>query len=152
MNENYRYHKKCSDNIFGQIVCRKATFVQNLARNEMSGELKRVDWILEIALTKDREKKYENTPISFSYLTNIDKFNVLIQNSHWKTKEDYDNEFKNKNILGEKRVDKFIVMDNVLGLVISLINLVDFLTVSRKFGYMLFIYFIAYIRQMPTGK
>ena len=158
MNENYRYHEKFSDNIFvlGQIVCRKTTFLQNLARNEMSRELKRVNWILKIAWTKDREKKiassFENTPISFSYLTNIDKFNMLIQNSQWKTKEDYDNEFKNENILGEKRVDKFIVIDNVLGLVINLINLVDFLTASRKFGYLLFIYFITYIHQMSTGK
>ena len=77
---------------------------------------------------------------------------MLIQNSQWKTKEDYDNEFKNENILGEKRVDKFIVIDNVLGLVINLINLVDFLTASRKFGYLLFIYFITYIHQMSTGK
>ena len=128
MNENYRYQEKFSGNIFvlGQIVSRRQR--------------------------KKIASCFENTPISFSYLTNIDKFNALIQNSQWKTKEEYDDEFKNENILGEKRVDKLIVMDNVLGLVISLINLVDFLTVSRKFGYMLFFYFIPYIRQMSTGK
>ena len=43
--------------MLGQIVCRKTNFVPNLARNEMSGELKLVDWILKMALTKDKEKK-----------------------------------------------------------------------------------------------
>ena len=89
---------------------------------------------------------FENTPISFSYLTNIEKFDVLIQNSQWKTKEDYDDEFKNEDILGERKVDKLIVMDNVLGLADKPNDFGSFFNRLQKIWiYAIFLFHILYL-------
>ena len=47
ITENYQYNAKFTDNILivGHTGCGKATFVQNLAKNKMSGKLKSVNWI-----------------------------------------------------------------------------------------------------------
>ena len=89
---------------------------------------------------------FENTPISFSYLTNIEKFDVLIQNSQWKTKEDYDDEFKNEDILGERKVGKLIVMDNVLGLADKPNDFGSFFNRLQKIWiYVIFLFHILYL-------
>ena len=89
---------------------------------------------------------FENTPISFSYLTNIEKFDVLIQNSQWKTKEDYDDEFKNEDILGERKVGKLIVMDNVLGLADKPNDFGSFFNRLQKIWiYVIFLFHVLYL-------
>ena len=56
-SKNYTYNGKFTDNIIvlGQTGCGKTTVVQNLAKNNMF-DLKSVDWISKIALSKNREE------------------------------------------------------------------------------------------------
>lgn len=53
----YKYDGKFSGNILvvGQTGCGKTTFVQKLAINNMLGNLKEVEQILKIELSKDKE-------------------------------------------------------------------------------------------------
>ena len=53
----YFYNAKFEGNILivGQTGCRKTTFVQSLAKNNMSGNVKEVYWLSKILLSKDKE-------------------------------------------------------------------------------------------------
>ena len=55
--QSYKYNSGFSNNILiiRQTGCTKTTIVQNLARNKMFGNLKSVDWISKIKLSKSRE-------------------------------------------------------------------------------------------------
>ena len=58
MNEiNYIYNGKFKGSILivGRTVCGKTTFVQNLGKNKLFGDVKEVYWISKIELSKDRE-------------------------------------------------------------------------------------------------
>ena len=52
---NYNYDTKFEGNILvvGRTGCRKRTFVQNLEKNKMFGNLKEVIWVSKILLSKD---------------------------------------------------------------------------------------------------
>ena len=54
---NYCYNAKFEGNILvvDRTGCGKTTFVQNLGKNKMSGEIKEVVWLAKIPLSKDRE-------------------------------------------------------------------------------------------------
>ena len=43
--------------VIGQTGCDKTTFVQNLAINSMFGDLKKVDWISKIELSKKERSR-----------------------------------------------------------------------------------------------
>ena len=53
----YTYDGKFEGNILimGRTGCAKTTFVQNLGKNKLFGDVKEVYWILKIELSKDRE-------------------------------------------------------------------------------------------------
>ena len=58
MNEiNYIYNGKFKGSILivGRTGCGKTTFVQNLGKNKLFGDVKEVYWISKIELSKDRE-------------------------------------------------------------------------------------------------
>ena len=54
---NYTYDAKFEGNMLvaGRTGCGKPTFVQNLGKNKMFGELTNIVWISKILLSRDRE-------------------------------------------------------------------------------------------------
>ena len=82
----------------GRTVCGKTTFVHNLGKNNLFGDISEVSWVSKIVLSEEREDI-------------IRDFNYLIQN-FMQIKSDY------VNIeLGEDMViDRLILMDDVSGL------------------------------------
>ena len=54
---NYMYDGKFEGNILvvGRTGCGKTTFVQNLGKNQMFGDIKEVLWISKISLSTERE-------------------------------------------------------------------------------------------------
>ena len=53
----YSYDGKSEGNVLvvGRTGCGKTTFVQNLARNKLFGDIKEVFWISKIGLSNERE-------------------------------------------------------------------------------------------------
>ena len=116
--------------IVGRTGCEKTTFVQNLAKNQLFGNIKEAYWISKIELSKEREENIEqcfvNQIVHFDYPNNVEDFNYL-KDGYKRHKAEYV-----ENNLGEKIIlDKLIVMDDVSGLADKFAN---FLTVSRKYG------------------
>ena len=117
-----------------------------------------VDWVSKINLTKDREDKirqcFTYTNVDFHYPNDVEELNLRIETFQ---KETYDEDKKADsdskidgdgcNIFGEnKKFDKLIVRDDVSGLADKSNNFANFLTISRKFGYIcLYIFHIIYL-------
>ena len=160
MSQNFRYDATFTDNILvlGQTGCGKTSFVQSLGKNKIFGSnLLSVDWNSKINLTKNREDEirqcFTYTNIDFHYPNDVEELNLLIETFQ---KETYDEDEKadsdskidgdDCNIFGEnKKFDKLIIMDDVSGLVNKSNDFANFLTVSRKFGYIcLYIFHIIY--------
>ena len=81
---NYNYDTKFEGNILvvGRTGCGKRTFVQNLEKNKMFGNLKEVIWVSKILLSKDWEKQIKNCfvdeKVDFKYVE-FDEFDDLLQ-------------------------------------------------------------------------
>ena len=58
MAVHYSYDGKFEGNILivGQTGCGKTMFIQNLAKNNLFGELNKMFWISKIPLSNEREK------------------------------------------------------------------------------------------------
>ena len=129
----YSYNGKFEGNILivGRTGCGKTTFVQNLAKNKLFGQITEVYSVSKIELSKERESieaSFEDQEVSFHYPNNTDDFDYLID-VFKRRKSEYVN-----NELGEKMIlDKLIVMDNVSGLAGKSDEFANFLTVSRKY-------------------
>ena len=110
-------------------------------KNKMFGEIKSVDWVSKINLSKNREKEikfyFEDSIINFHYPDNLLDFNILIEILQQETFEiGTKNDENNCNIYGENRkFEKLIVMDDAPGLADRSNEFNSFMTVSRKFGY-----------------
>ena len=96
----YSYDDSFEENILivERTGCGKTTFVQNLAKNKLFGQITEVYWVSKIELSKERE---ENIEPSFEdqevhYPNNIDDFDYLID-VFKRHKSEYVN-----NELGEK--------------------------------------------------
>ena len=95
-------------------------------------------------MTKSREDEirqcFTYTIVNFHYLDDIAKFELLLEIFQRDTigndKENADKDIDKCNIFGEnKRFEKLIVMDDISGLADKSNDFSNFLTVSRKFGY-----------------
>ena len=81
----YSFDGKFEGNILiiGRTRCGKTTFVQNLGKNKLFGDIRTVYWISKITLSEEREEKirqcFENQEVNFNYPENLDDFNYLIQ-------------------------------------------------------------------------
>ena len=113
----YTYDGKFDGNILivGRTGCGKTTFVQNLGKNKLFGDVKEVYWISKLELSKDREENirdcFTDQVVKFDYPNNVEEFNDLLEMYRLKKAEYIEND------LGENMVlDKVIVMDEVSGL------------------------------------
>ena len=61
----YTYDGKFEGNILivGRTGCRKTTFAQNMRKNKIFGDMKKIYWISKIELSKDREENIRNCNI-----------------------------------------------------------------------------------------
>ena len=81
----YTYDEKFKGNILivGRTGCGKTTFVQNLGKNEMFGDMKEVYWVSKIELSKDREENirdcFVNQIVKFNYPNNVEEFDDLLE-------------------------------------------------------------------------
>ena len=106
--------------------------VQNLGRNKLFGDIKEVLWISKIELSNDREENirdcFSDQIVNFEYPANVEEFDDLLE-KYTRKKTIY-----TENDLGENMIlDKFIVMDDVSGLVDKSSEFANFLTVSTKY-------------------
>ena len=132
---NYSYDGNFEGDILvvGRTGCGKTTFVQNLGKSKLFGDIKEVYWIFKTELSADRESNirdcFKDQNVDFKYPYNVEDFNDLLE--IYKRKKPNDHE----NYLGENVIlDRVIVMDNVSGLADRLEEFANFLTVSRKYG------------------
>ena len=115
--------------VVGRTSCGKTTFMQNLGRNKLFGDIKEVYWISKIELSADRESNirdcFKDQNVDFKYPTNAEDFSDLLE--IYKQKKPNDNE----NYLGENVIlDSVIVMDDISSLADRSEGLDNFLTVS----------------------
>ena len=132
---NYSYDGKFEGNILivARTGCGKTTFVQNLGKNKLFGNVKEIYWISKIELSKDREDNIRNCftdqILTFQYPNNIEEFDNLLEKYRLKKGQYIEN-----NLAENMIIDKVIVMDDVSGLADKSDEFANFLTVSRKYG------------------
>ena len=114
--------------IVGRTSYGKTTFVQNLGKNKLFGNITTVYWNSKISLSKEREEKkesFKDQEVNFHYPENLDDFNYLLE-AFMQRKSEYVN-----SDLGEEMIlDKLIVMDDVSGFADKSDEFANFLTVS----------------------
>ena len=119
--------------VVGRTGCGETTFVQNLGKYKLFGDIQLVYWTSKIELSRDRENdirdSFRGQIVDFKYPTNVEDFNCLLE-FYQRKKSDY-----NENYLGENLVlDRLIVMDDVSGLADRSEEFANLFTVSRKYG------------------
>ena len=131
----YSYNGRFDGNILvvGRTGCGKTTFVRNLPKKKLFGDIKEVFLTSKIVLSAEREDSirdcFKDQNFNLNYPDNVEDFDYLLETCK-RDKADYI-----ENDLGEKMVlDKPIVMDDVSGLVDKSGEFANFLTVSRKYG------------------
>ena len=90
---NYTYDGNFEENILivGRTSCGKTTFVQNLRKNELFGDVKEVYWISKIELSKDRQDNirdcFTDQIVKFDYPNNVEEFEDLLETYRLKKAE-----------------------------------------------------------------
>ena len=117
----------------GRTGCGKTTFIQNLGKNNMFGEIKEVTWISKIPLLSERKNNirdcFVNEIIHFKYPARVEDVDDLLE--FFQKKRAHCNE----NYLRENvKLDRLTIMDDVSGLGDRREAFANFLTVSRKLG------------------
>ena len=126
--------------VVGQTGCGKTIFVQNLGLNRIFGEIKTVDWVSKIKLSKGKEDHLRRTfsyvSVEFHYPEDLGEFDTLLETFRDETEFEDDNSDVNSIVMGENReLDRLIVMEDVSGLADKSNEFSNFLTLSRKSGY-----------------
>ena len=109
---SYSYGTNFEGNVLvvGGIGCGKTTFVQNLGKNKMFGNIKEVTWASKILLSKEREDQirgcFVDEKVDFKHLETIDEFDDLLEYIHRKKPQCKEN----------IQLDRLIVLDDVSGL------------------------------------
>ena len=81
MDANCTYDGRFDGNvlIIGQTGCGKTTVIQNLAKNKMFGNLKKIFWLSKIVLSRDREQNISScfdSKVDFKYPQALEEFNM----------------------------------------------------------------------------
>ena len=123
MESEIKFHARFVGNILvvGKTGCGMITFVQNLGLNRIFGEIKTVDWVSKIKISKGREDHLRRTffyaSVKFHYTKDLGKFDTLLETFRDKNEFEDDNSDVNSIAMGENReLDKLIVMEDVSGL------------------------------------
>ena len=129
--------------VVGQTRCGNTSFVQNLGRNRIFGNVDSVDWISKVELSEKREhqirQSFSYASLEFYYSNDVAEFDTILD--LLKDNKSYVNVENNKNLeeleaIGENGVfDRLIVIDDVSGLADKSNEFCSFLTVSRKYRY-----------------
>ena len=142
----YSYDGKFKGNILvvGRTGCGKPTFMQNLGKSNLFGDISEVYWISKITLSDEREDKirdsFSNQEVHFNYPANMEYFNHLIENFM-----QTESEYVNSDMREDMVTDRLIVMDDVSGLAEKSHNFANFLTVPKKYRFScLFVYHTIY--------
>ena len=134
--------------------CGKTYFTQKLATNNFFGKLKKAEWVSYIILTKERESEIESyfqSEVELHYLQDKVALSDLIEEFKNRSNKNF-NENNENNIFGEKIVrERLLIIDDVLDLADESKKLAAFLTVTRKYSYSWFIFFIQFFLKKPTG-
>ena len=124
----------------GKTGCGKTTFVQKLAVNNFFGDVKKVEWVSQIELSKFWEAEihsYFSAPVEPYSPSKVYELEDLVLHfikiSAGET-EDNNSIFKDENVFGEKeKTDSLIVMDDVSGLADRFNDFTSQLAVARSF-------------------
>ena len=117
----------------------KTTFLEKLGLNNFFGNIIKTEWISGIDIDKKREAEIQSY---FSNETEVhvakepDELDSLIETFKLRSHEEIIDKNNVNNSFGEnKKLDRFIVMDDVSSVANVFKKFANFLTVSRKFGY-----------------
>ena len=133
---DYMYNRRFQEIILiiGQTGFGKKTFVQNLAKNDLFGEIKEIFWISKISLSSERKDNIQacfKEHVELKYPNNIEDFNIYLD--FFQRKRDTE---CNDILMGENNVlNKLIVLKEVSGLAYKSESFAKFFTVSRKFNF-----------------
>ena len=82
---NYTYDAKFEGHILvvGRTGCGKTTFVQNLGKNRLFGDIKEVYWVSKIEPSTDRAHKirdcFRGQNVDFKYPADVNEFDDLLE-------------------------------------------------------------------------
>ena len=82
---DYTYDEKFEGSILvvARTGCRKTTFVQDLGKNKLFGDIKEVYWISKIELSAEREDSikdcFKDQVVDFKYPSSLEDFNNLLE-------------------------------------------------------------------------
>ena len=118
-----------------QTRCWKNSFVQNLGKNKIFGDILTVDWISKVHLSKNIEhqlrQSFPYASVEFHYPNDIVELETILD-----LLKDDKLESNLENDIGESDVfDRLIIMDDVSSLADKSSKFCSFLTVSLKYRY-----------------
>ena len=117
--------------------CGKITFIEKLGLNNFFGDIIKTEWIRGIDIDKQREaeiQSYFKNETEVHIAQEQDKLDSLIET--FKQRSHENSSLNVNNSFGEnKKLDRLIIMDDVSGVANVSKHFVNFLIVSRKFGY-----------------
>ena len=123
--------------VVGRTNYGKTTFIEKLGLNNFFGDIIKTEWISGIDIDKQREaeiQSYFKNETEVHIAQEQDKLDSLIET--FKQRSHENSSLNVNNSFGEnKKLDRLIIMDDVSGVANVSKNFVNFLTVSRKFGY-----------------
>ena len=123
--------------VVGKTGFGKTTFLEKLGINNFFGNFVKTEWISGI---DNDEKRETNIQSCFSNETEIhiakesDELDLLLESFKFRI-HDIPDDNVNPLFGKNKKMDRIIVMDDVLGVADISNKFANFLTVSRKFGY-----------------
>ena len=137
-NVEYCYDGKFEGNILivRQTGCEKTTLIQNIAKNDLFGELKEIFWISKISLPTERKENIKSCfkkHVDFKYPQNLNDFDMELDFFQRKRE---DNNCNENIVMGEDNIfSNLIATVDVSGLADKFDNLANFSTISRKFNF-----------------